>query len=135
MLVARWLTEQPQVEHVSYPGLPECDPTGIVARQMAGPGSVLSFTLTGGYAAAAAVAEHCGLIIHAVSLGGVDTLIQHAAALTHRPVAPEARPSAGLLRLSVGLEDPQDVIDDLAGALRAIPAPAQEQSRELTAAR
>ncbi len=138
-IVARWLAEQAEVEHVSYPGLADCDPTGLVGRQMSGPGSVLAFTLKGGYAAAAAVAEHCGLIIHAVSLGGVDTLIQHAAALTHRPVAPEARPSAGLLRLSVGLEDPQDVIDDLRSALDRVPvdevAPADVERRELTTVR
>lgn len=134
--VAQWLAGQPEVDRVSFPGLAECDPTGLVGRQMSGPGSVLAFTLRGGYGAAAAVAEHCGLIIHAVSLGGVDTLIQHAAALTHRPVAPEARPSAGLLRLSVGLEDPQDVIADLRAALDCVPmptaAPAQEAARELT---
>jgi cystathionine gamma-synthase/methionine-gamma-lyase len=135
IVVARWLCEQPEVEHVSYPGLAECDPAGLVGRQMTGPGSVLAFTLRGGYAAAAAVAEHCGLIIHAVSLGGVDTLIQHAAALTHRPVAPEARPSAGLLRLSVGLEDPQDVIDDLRAALHSVPARADLGERELTSVR
>lgn len=131
-VVASWLAEQPEVEHVSYPGLAQCDPTGLVGRQMCGPGSVLSFTLRHGYAAAAAVAEHCGLIIHAVSLGGVDTLIQHAAALTHRPVAPEARPSAGLLRLSVGLEDPADIIDDLRRALGSIRTPAEIGQRELT---
>lgn len=137
VVVAQWLVEQPEIDHVSYPGLGDCDPTGLVGRQMAGPGSVLAFTLKDGYAAAAAVAEHCGLIIHAVSLGGVDTLIQHAAALTHRPVAPEARPSAGLLRLSVGLEDPADIIEDLRRALRSIPASAPAASaagqRELTA--
>ena len=54
-----------------------------------------------------------------MSLGGVDTLIQHAAALTHRPVAAEARPNAGLLRISVGLEHPADLIADLDDALRA----------------
>lgn len=132
IVVARWLAAQPEVEHVSYPGLADCDPTGIVGRQMSGPGSVLAFTLKDGYAAAASVAEHCRLITHAVSLGGVDTLIQHPAALTHRPVAPEARPSAGLLRLSVGLEDPQDVIADLRGALASVATPAGPMARELT---
>ncbi|MDN5790571.1 MAG: PLP-dependent transferase [Micrococcales bacterium] len=116
-VVARWLARHPGVARVAYPGLAGCDPQGIVGRQMAGPGSVLAFTLTGGYAAAVAVAQHCQLIVHAVSLGGVDTLIQHPAALTHRPVAAEARPDAGMLRLSVGLEDPADVIADLEQAL------------------
>lgn len=54
---------------------------------------------------------------HAVSLGGVDSLIQHPAALTHRPVAPEARPDADVVRMSIGLEDPADLIADLERAL------------------
>jgi cystathionine gamma-synthase/methionine-gamma-lyase len=95
---------------------------------MSGPGSIVSFTLRGGREAAAAVAEHCRLITHAVSLGGVDSLIQEAAALTHRPVADEAKPDSSLLRLSVGLEDPDDLIADLARALLAattrVPVPA-----------
>lgn len=53
------------------------------------------------------------LITHAVSLGGVDTLIQHPAALTHRPVAAAAKPGEGILRVSVGLEDVDDIITDL----------------------
>jgi methionine-gamma-lyase len=57
------------------------------------------------------------LFTHAVSLGGVDSLIQHPAALTHRPVAAEAKPSAGLVRLSIGLEDVEDLIADLDAAL------------------
>ncbi|WP_353354191.1 PLP-dependent transferase [Intrasporangium sp. DVR] len=118
-VVASWLDRQYDVARVAYPGLPGGDPRGLVGTQMAGPGSILAIVLEGGYASAAAFAESCRLITHAVSLGGVDTLIQHAAALTHRPVAPEARPNAGLLRLSVGLEHPADLIADLDGALRA----------------
>jgi len=136
--LAAWLAEQPEVDRVHYPGLPQCDPQGLVGRQMSGPGSILAFSLRGGFAAAAAVAEHCRLVVHAVSLGGVDSLIQHPAALTHRPVAPEARPSPGLLRLSVGLEDVEDLRADLAAALAAVPratASAMEQQRELAPAR
>ncbi|ADU49790.1 trans-sulfuration enzyme family protein [Intrasporangium calvum] len=118
-VVASWLDRQYGVARVAYPGLPGGDPDGLVGTQMAGPGSILAIILDGGYAAAAAFAEACQLITHAVSLGGVDTLIQHAAALTHRPVAPEARPNAGLLRLSIGLEHPADLIADLDRALRA----------------
>ncbi len=73
-----------------------------------------------GYAGAVRVASACRLITHAVSLGGVDTLIQHPAALTHRPVAADAKPAAGLLRLSIGLEDPADLIADLAAALAPV---------------
>ncbi|MEU2625545.1 PLP-dependent transferase [Kitasatospora sp. NPDC007106] len=114
--VAAWLAARPEVEQVYYPGLPECDPQGLVGRQMTGAGSVLAFSLRGGYEAAARTAAGCDLITHAVSLGGVDTLIQHPASLTHRPVAPEARPHPSLLRLSVGLEEPEDLFDDLARA-------------------
>jgi methionine-gamma-lyase len=121
MRIAQWLSDQPEIERVCYPGLPGCDPTRIVGRQMSGPGSIIAFILRGGHDAAAVVAEHCRLVVHAVSLGGVDSLIQHAAGLTHRPVAAEAKPDAALLRLSVGLEDPDDLIADLANALRAVP--------------
>jgi cystathionine beta-lyase/cystathionine gamma-synthase len=115
--VSRWLLGHPAVAGVRYPGLPECDPHSLVGRQLAGPGTMIAFTVTGGYAAAARVAESCSLITHAVSLGGVDTLIQHPASLTHRPVPAEAKPDAALLRLSVGLEDPEDIIADLSAAL------------------
>jgi len=116
--VAAWFAEQPQVERVLYPGADGGDPAGLVGRQMAGPGAVLAFDL-GSYDAAATVADHVRVITHAVSLGGVDSLIQHPASLTHRPVALEARPTPGVLRLSVGLEDPADLIADLAQAMSA----------------
>lgn len=115
--VALRLEEHPSVARVFYPGLAACDPRGLVGRQMSGPGAVLAFEVAGGYAAAAAVAGRCRLVTHAVSLGGVDSLIQHPASLTHRPVAADARPGAGVLRLSLGLEDPADVIADLEQAL------------------
>ncbi|MEV8093773.1 PLP-dependent transferase [Kitasatospora sp. NPDC085879] len=114
--VAAWLGSRPEVDRVYFPGLPECDPQGLVGRQMSGAGSVLAFSLRDGYEAAARTAAGCELITHAVSLGGVDTLIQHPASLTHRPVAPEARPHPSLLRLSVGLEEPEDLFEDLAQA-------------------
>jgi methionine-gamma-lyase len=119
--VAEWLAVHPWVDAVHYPGLPGCDPLGIVGRQMAGPGSVLAFEVVGGYPAAAAVANACGLITHAVSLGGTDTLIEHPASLTHRPVAAEARPNPGLLRISLGLEACDDLCADLESALRSFP--------------
>ena len=80
---------------------------------MAGPGSLLAFELQGGYDAARATAQALRLITHAVSLGGVDSLLQHPASLTHRPVEASARPPQSLLRLSVGLEDAADLIADL----------------------
>jgi cystathionine beta-lyase/cystathionine gamma-synthase len=117
--VAAWLQSHPAVESVRYPGLPGCDPDGLVGRQMSGPGAMLAFTVAGGQEAAAAVAGRCRLITHAVSLGGVDSLIQHPASLTHRPVEADASPDGGLLRLSLGLEDPDDVAADLDQALPA----------------
>jgi cystathionine beta-lyase/cystathionine gamma-synthase len=116
-VLAGRLAEHPRVARVLHPGLKECDPAGLVGSQMAGPGSLLAFDLMGGYAAAAAVASGCRLITHAVSLGGVDTLVQHPAGLTHRPVAADAKPGDSLLRLSVGLEDVEDLWADLEAAL------------------
>lgn len=113
--LAAWLAAHPAVARVHHPSLH--DPAGLVGRQMSGPGSLLAFEVRGGAPAAAAVANACRLITHAVSLGGVDTLIQHPASLTHRPVEGEAKPCGGLLRVSVGLEDAEDLRADLAQAL------------------
>jgi len=115
--VAEWLAAHPSVQAVHFPGLPGCDLDGIVGRQMTGPGSVIAFEVVGGYPAAAAVAKACKLIGHAVSLGGTETLIEHPASLTHRPVDAEARPSPGLLRISIGLEAVADLCADLDEAL------------------
>ncbi len=115
--MAGWLGGHPSIAQVLYPGTPEGDPLGLVGRQMRGPGAMLSVRLAGGYEQAAAVVERVRLFTHAVSLGGVDSLIQHPAALTHRPVPPEARPTPDLLRLSIGLEDVADLEADLARAL------------------
>ncbi|MFG1917817.1 trans-sulfuration enzyme family protein [Micromonospora sp. NPDC048898] len=116
--LAGWLAGHPAVHRVHHPSTH--DPAALVGRQLAGPGSLLAFEVRGGAPAAAAVAGACQLITHAVSLGGVDTLIQHPASLTHRPVEGDAKPAAGLLRLSVGLEDPEDLRADLAAALDTI---------------
>lgn len=117
-VVARWLAEHTDVRRVHYPGVEGGDPDGLVGTQMSGPGAVLSLDL-GTFDRACRVAEGVRMIVHAVSLGGVDTLIQHPAAVTHRPVAGEAKPGEGILRLSVGLESPEDIIADLAKALTA----------------
>ncbi len=115
------LAEHPVVAKVFYPGLAGCDPAGLVGRQMAGPGCLLAFEVEGGCEAAAKVMAAVRLMTPAVSLGSTDTLIQHPAGLTHRALSPEIRRahgiSDGLLRLSVGIEDPHDLWDDLAAAL------------------
>lgn len=116
--LAAWLAGHPAVARVHHPSLH--DPAGLVGRQLSGTGSLLAFEVRGGAPAAAAVAGACRLITHAVSLGGVDTLIQHPASLTHRPVEGDAKPDGGLLRLSVGLEDPEDLRADLEQALSAL---------------
>lgn len=117
--VAAWLGGHPGVSDVRWPGLAECDPLGLVGRQMRGPGAMLAFRVEGGYAAASRVTEAVEVFTHAVSLGGVDSLVQHPAALTHRPVSAEAKPDADVLRLSIGLEDPDDLCADLERALDA----------------
>ena len=116
------LCEHPAVARVLWPGLPGCDPRGLVRRQMKGPGSVLSFELKEGYAAAARALARVKLITPAVSLGSVDSLLQHPAGLTHRAVDAgvlEAHGvTPGLMRLSVGLEHPDDLWEDLLQAFR-----------------
>jgi cystathionine gamma-synthase/methionine-gamma-lyase len=114
--VAAALAGHGLVKAVHYPGLPECDPLGLVGTQMSGPGSLMAFELSSAEHAERIPAE-VRMITHAVSLGGVDTLIQHPAGLTHRPVAAEAKPHARLLRLSVGLEDAADIVADLEQAI------------------
>ncbi len=114
--IARRLTGDDAIAEVFYPSL-HGDPRGLLTRQQHGTGAMVSLRLRGGYDAAARVAASTRLFTHAVSLGGVDSLIQHPAALTHRPVAPEARPDADILRLSIGLEHVDDLFDDLRQAL------------------
>lgn len=113
--LVQWLIDRPEVDEVFYPGL-NGDDQGVLDGQMRGTGAMIAIRLRGGYAAASAVAGAVGLFTHAVSLGGVDSLIQHPAALTHRPVPADARPDADVLRLSIGLEDAGDLAADLARA-------------------
>lgn len=115
-VVAEALAVHPAVERVHYPGLSGCDPHGLIGTQMKGPGAMLAIEMAGGFEAAARAVQRTHLVVHAVSLGGVDTLIAHPASLTHRPVANDAKPGANVLRLSVGLEDPDDLVADLTQA-------------------
>ena len=114
------LKAHPMVYAVHYPGCEHTDPTGLVGRQMRGPGSVLAFDV-GSREIARTVMGALKLITPAVSLGSVDTLIQHPASLTHRVVEEHAKSasgvSAGLLRLSVGIEEPEALWQDLSAAL------------------
>ncbi|HSK23248.1 MAG TPA: PLP-dependent transferase [Egicoccus sp.] len=120
-VLAQRLAQHPAVTVVHYPGLPGADPDGLLGTQMAGPGTMLAFDLAGGHDAAANVMKAVTLITPAVSLGSTDSLIQHPAGLTHRVVSDEGRAAGGItpgmLRLSVGIEDVEDLWDDLAAAL------------------
>ena len=120
VLAAR-LAEHPAITRVFYPGLAAADPGGLVGTQMSGPGAMVAFEVAGGHSAAARVMREVQLITPAVSLGSTDSLLEHPAGLTHRLVDPEVRLAAGispgLLRLSVGLEDADDLWADLERAL------------------
>lgn len=116
--VAEWLNGRPGVAEVFYPGL-HGDPQGLLGTQMAGPGAMLAARLDGGREAAERLTSSVRVFTHAVSLGGVDSLIENPAALTHRPVAGDAKPDAGIVRLSIGLESADDLVADLRRGLDA----------------
>lgn len=111
--VATFLSGHPAVEAVHYPGLKEHPGYEVAARQMALPGGMLSFQVGGGREKAFEVAAKVKVFTRATSLGGVESLIEHRASME----GPETRTPDNLLRLSVGLEHPDDLIEDLAQAL------------------
>lgn len=117
--LAERLNGHKALARVLFPSLPGMDPEGLLGTQADGPGSMLSLDIAGGYNAAATFIESLKLICHAVSLGGVDSLAQHPASLTHRPVAAEAKPGGGVVRLSIGLEHVDDIYEDILQALEA----------------
>ncbi|MEP0547461.1 MAG: PLP-dependent aspartate aminotransferase family protein [Rhodothermales bacterium] len=121
--LAERLAAHDAVTAVHYPGLDGGDPLRLIGRQMSGPGAILAFEVAGGHDAATALLRAVRLMTPAVSLGSTDTLIQHPAGLTHRVVDADARAASGitdgLLRISVGLEDADDLWADLARGLRA----------------
>lgn len=120
-LVAEWLEGHPAVAAVYYPGLESFGQHALARRQMARPGAMIAFELKGGLAAGRRMMNGLGMIARAVSLGDAETLIQHPASMTHSTYTPEERAahgiSEGLIRLSVGLEDLDDIIGDLDRAL------------------
>ena len=119
--VAEFLESHPKVKRVLYPGLPSHPQHDLAKRQMRGFGGMLSFDV-GTFEEARRVCNSVRLMSLAESLGGVETLITHPASMTHASVPPEHRAAIGLsdslVRISVGIEDPQDLIDDLAHALK-----------------
>ncbi|WP_372096171.1 methionine gamma-lyase [Tistrella mobilis] len=121
LAVAQMLNAHPAVASVWYPGLADFPQHDLARRQMALPGGMIAFELTGGLAAGRETMNRLGLIGRAVSLGDAESLIQHPASMTHSTYTPEERAaygiSDGLIRLSVGLEDPEDLLEDLEQAL------------------
>ena len=123
MKVAEMLEEHPAVEWILYPGLESHPQYELAKKQMDGPGALISFGVNGGLEAGKKVLQAVKLCTLAVSLGGIETLIQHPASMTHAGMGAEARAQAeigdGLVRLSVGCEDAEDLLADLDQALRA----------------
>lgn len=123
MQVATWLEAHPTVAQVYYPGLESFPQHDVARRQMVQPGAMIAFEMKDGFTMAKALMDRLNLILRAVSLGDAETLIQHPASMTHSTYTPEERAAhgigEGLVRLSVGLEDAEDIIADLGQALEA----------------
>lgn len=126
--VAEWLEAHPAVSKVYYPGLESYEQHDLANRQMAQPGGMIAFELEGGLPAGVDMMNALQMIQRAVSLGDAETLIQHPASMTHSTYTPEERAahgiSDGLVRLSVGLEDVDDILEDLAKAMPEKPVAA-----------
>ncbi|MFO7639235.1 MAG: aminotransferase class I/II-fold pyridoxal phosphate-dependent enzyme [bacterium] len=124
-LIAEFLEAHPKVAWVRFPGLPSHPQYELARRQMCGPGGVVSFELKGGLEAGRLMMNSTRLCALAVSLGGVESLIQHPASMTHAGMNRELRCQAGitdgLVRVSVGIEDVEDIRADLAQALAKLP--------------
>jgi len=124
MKVAEYLESHPKVEWIKYPGLKSFEQHELAKQQMTGFGSMISIGIKGGYNAGVVLMNNVKLALLAVSLGGVETLIQHPASMTHAGVSKESRLEAGitdgLVRLAIGIEDVSDIIDDLKNALEKV---------------
>jgi methionine-gamma-lyase len=124
MKVAVYLEKHPKVEWVLYPGLASHPQYDLGKKQMSGPGTMISFGLKGGLKEGKVLMDHMKLALLAVSLGGIETLIQHPASMTHSKLSKEAKQAAGisdeLVRLSVGIENVEDIITDLGQALEKV---------------
>jgi methionine-gamma-lyase len=117
MKVAEFLEKHPKVAWIKYPGLKSHPQYELGKNQMKGDGSMISFGLKSGFEGAKTLMNHVHLALLAVSLGGVETLIQHPASMTHSKVSKEDKQKAGitddLIRFAVGIEDVNDIIEDL----------------------
>ncbi|WP_043692430.1 PLP-dependent aspartate aminotransferase family protein [Luteibacter sp. 9133] len=119
--IARWLEKHPAIERVIYPGLKSHPQHALARRQMDGFGGIISAEVKGGIRAARKMLERCEIFALAESLGGVESLIEHPGIMTHASIPPATRKrlgiSDGLIRLSVGVEDVEDLRSELARAL------------------
>ncbi len=137
MVIARWLEAHPAIEHVAYPGLDSFGQKALADKQQRAPGAMIAFELKAGAEAAVRALNHVKLCSRAESLGGLETLITHPSSTTHADLDPELRCalgiSDGLIRLSVGLEAPEDIIADLEQAFAAADCDevAEEVSHEI----
>jgi len=124
MKIAEYLQKHPKIEWIKYPGLESFEQHELAKKQMTGFGSMISFGVKGGYQAGVVLMDNVHLAKLAVSLGGVETLIQHPASMTHAAVSAEDKLESGitdsLVRYSVGIEDVKDIISDLEQALEKI---------------
>ncbi len=124
MKVAQFLENHPKVDWIKYPGLTSFDQHELAKKQMFGFGAMMSFGVKGGFEAGKTVMDNVQLAKLAVSLGGVETLIQHPASMTHAAMQPEERMQAGitddLVRYAIGIESVEDIIHDIDQALAKI---------------
>jgi len=121
LTIAEFLSSHPKVTKVNYSGLPDHPQHELAKQQMIAHGGLLSFVVSDGMPGAAKVMDALKLVVHAVTFGTSRTICMHPATITHEHMAPEERTAAGiddgLIRLSVGLENPEDIIADLEQAL------------------
>ncbi len=124
LAIARYLDQHPKVEKVWYPGLPSHPQYALAQKQMKGPGAMVTFELKGGYDAAIGLLNSVKLASLAVSLGGVETLIEHPWSMTHRFLSDEEKRSMGItpgvVRYATGIEHEEDLIADLEQALEGL---------------
>jgi methionine-gamma-lyase len=122
MKLAKFLESHPRIERVNYPGLAHHPQHSVARRQMSGWGGMLSFELKGGVEAGISLMNNLSLCSLAVSLGSVDTLVEHPASMTHAVMPRETRESLGisdgLVRVSVGIEDAEDILADFERGLK-----------------